>query len=274
MADYVLVETVKWSMETAELLDAGIAQRFPSAPKGRVLARWTLYLAFVKKAARARMLQIEDEKRKDSCGGPPPKTKRSSTSYGRYSAAFDLDFDNLTPESMATFRRSLLSAADPVERGWSRWEGSSLERRVPKTPRSGAKAPAGAACPLKNPPPKKVVPKSQAKTRPKPARKPRQPARRPAPRQPARKKQVAKRPAVRFLHLFNQLSQLKVYCRAVPAVSLASRLLASVLPPSVGPSLCPSQPAARRASRVLARPAVGEQLSQLFSICVLLLVAQ
>ena len=193
MADYVLVKTVAWSKETAVLLDAAIEQRFPDAPKGRVVRRWGLSLAFIQLAARQRWEQIEDEKRAASCAAPPPATaKRSSENLGHFSSAFD----NITPDSMATFRRSLPSAGDAVVRGWSPLRGSLLERRVPKTPRSGAKAPAGCACPKKNPPPKKVIPKSQAKTRPKPATKPRKPASRPAPRQPGNK-QVAKRPAVR-----------------------------------------------------------------------------
>ena len=196
-------------METAELLDAAIAQRFPGAPNGRVVTRWGAYLAFVKLAATDRMRQIEDEKRKDGCGTPPPTkpVKRSPVECGRYSGDFDLDLDNLAPDSMDAFRRSLPTVVKSVERGWSRWQGSSLERRVAKAPRSGKKAPAGAACPLKNPPPKKVVPKSQAKTRPKPATKPRKPAARPAPRRPA-KKQVAKRPAVRFYKPENERTQL------------------------------------------------------------------
>ena len=195
MADYTLVKTVSWSRETAALLDAAIEQRFPAAPKGRVTARWGMTLAFIQLAARERRQQIESEKRAASCaGGAPPATvKRSSANLGHFSSAFEA----ITADDMPTFRRSIPGAGEPDGRGWSPVPRSSLERRVPKTPRSGAKAPAGCACPKKNPPPKKVIPKSQAKTRPKPATKPRKPASRPAPRQPANK-QVAKRPAVRI----------------------------------------------------------------------------
>jgi len=174
---------------------------------------------------------------------------------------------------MPTFRRSLPGAGDPVVRGWSPLRGSSLERRVPKTPRSGAKAPAGCACPKKNLPPKKVIPKSQAKTRPKPATKPRKPTTSPAPRQPANK-QVAKRPAVRtFSFPFGSLNQ--TFCfRIVLAVSLASKLPPSVLRPSVSPRSYPSRPAGRRANRALVRCVVGEHQLRRFSTCALRLVTQ
>jgi len=202
MADYALTKTVAWSKETAVLLDTAIAERFPDAPKGRVAHRWGLTLTFIQLAARERRRQIEDEKRAAGCTTAPPATaKRSSANLGHFSSAFDNDFESLTPDNMPTFRRSIPGAASPVRRGWSPLRRSSLERRVRKTPRSGAKAPAGAACPLKKQLPKKVVPKSQAKIRPKPATKPRAPATRPAPRQPANK-QVAKRPAVHVFFRF------------------------------------------------------------------------
>ncbi|KZV93071.1 hypothetical protein EXIGLDRAFT_55791 [Exidia glandulosa HHB12029] len=72
---------------------------------------------------------------------------------------------------------------------------SSLERRAPRAaPRSGAKAPPAPSCPLPGAKPKKVVPRSQMKTKPAPKKTPKVAAK-PKAKKPLPKKTV-KRPAV------------------------------------------------------------------------------
>ena len=89
-----------------------------------------------------------------------------------------------------------------MERRFSSLPRSSLESRVVKAPRAGAKAPAAPACPLKSAPPKKTVPRSQAKTKAPPAKKPRTPAKAPARKPANNKKKVAARPAVRLFAFY------------------------------------------------------------------------
>jgi len=73
---------------------------------------------------------------------------------------------------------------------------SGLERQARTTPRSGPKAAKVPSCPLKNQLFKKTVPRSEAKTNPKPSVKPRQPVQAPQPRTPSPVKKVTPRPAV------------------------------------------------------------------------------
>ncbi|EJD43984.1 hypothetical protein AURDEDRAFT_167037 [Auricularia subglabra TFB-10046 SS5] len=127
-------------------------------------------------AAKAKQAK-ETAARKDACG-QPPSAPGSPASPSRPAS----------PKPPRLVRRHL-SSFSPAPL-------SSLERRVPKTPRSGAKAPAAPSCPLPGAKPKKVVPRDKVKPKPTPAKKPR--VARTAPKaRPAAHKKTVKRPASR-----------------------------------------------------------------------------
>ncbi|EJD47664.1 hypothetical protein AURDEDRAFT_113326 [Auricularia subglabra TFB-10046 SS5] len=116
----------------------------------------------------------ENEKRKNACGGSPPASPTGP---------------NPKPHLRRGMERRYLSTFSPAPL-------SSLQRRVAKAPRSGAKAPAAPSCPLPNKNTKKVVPRDKVKPKPAPAKKPKVAQTKPKPKAPARKT-TAKRPASR-----------------------------------------------------------------------------
>lgn len=123
----------------------------------------------------------ETQARNNACGKPP--SAPGSPTTGKPPAT-----GPSSPKPARMVRRNLSSFSPAPQ--------SSLERRVPKAPRSGAKAPAAPSCPLPGAKPKKVVPRDKVKTKPTPAKKPRVARTTPKPKAPAPKK-TAKRPAVR-----------------------------------------------------------------------------
>jgi len=96
------------------------------------------------------------------------------------------------PGGGPSFNRRTTLGPDPGFELYSSLTARAAAGRV----KSGPKAPPGRSCPLKNAQQKQVVPRSQVKTKPKPATKPRVPTTRPQPRPPSAKKRVVPRPAV------------------------------------------------------------------------------
>ncbi|EJD43995.1 hypothetical protein AURDEDRAFT_167046 [Auricularia subglabra TFB-10046 SS5] len=153
--------TAAWAKKTAAL----------KPTKAALLAELQKQIADKVKQAK------ETAARKDACG-KPPSAPGSPTSPKPPAA----------PKPLRMVRRHL-SLFSPAP-------ASSLERRVPKAPRSGAKAPAAPSCPLPGAKPKQVVPRDKVKPKATPAKKPRVAQRTPKAKPPAHKKAV-KRPASR-----------------------------------------------------------------------------
>lgn len=130
-------------------------------------------LAELKRQIAQKIQQAKEaEKRKAACGGGAPASPTKPK-----------------PHLKRGMERRYLSTFSPAPM-------SSLERRVAKAPRSGAKAPAAPSCPLPNQNKKKVVPRDKVKPKPAPAKKPRVAQTKPKAKPPARKT-TAKRPASR-----------------------------------------------------------------------------
>ncbi|EJD43954.1 hypothetical protein AURDEDRAFT_167008 [Auricularia subglabra TFB-10046 SS5] len=169
------------TLAMAKQIDSLISTASGKSPN--LAAAWTAHTAGMKPAKTALLAELQKEiaqkakqaketqARKDACSGQPSAPGSPSS-----------------PKLPRMVRRNL-SMFSPAPL-------SALERRVPKAPRSGAKAPAAPSCPLPGAKPKTVVPRDKLKEKPAPATKPRVARRTPTPKTPSPKKTV-KRPANR-----------------------------------------------------------------------------
>jgi len=181
--DYLELKTKAWSTQVAGEIDAAIRRDFAEESSGAtVRTRWNAILSTIKSETSKVQRDAQSEINKATCEAPTGSGSGfvnrdvlvplyATTTLGSGSG-FDV-FSSLTARAAA--------ARAGATRGGVK---------------SGPKAPPGQSCPMKNQPQKKVVPRSQVKTKPKPAVKPRVPTQRPAARKPNAQKKVVPRPAV------------------------------------------------------------------------------
>ncbi|EJD46581.1 hypothetical protein AURDEDRAFT_113655 [Auricularia subglabra TFB-10046 SS5] len=171
-------------VRTATGKSPGVAAAWAKEIAGMKPAKAALLAELRKQIAQKQKQANENKKRADACGKPPAAPGGAAPKPGAPSAPKPAP---APPASPKPARRGL-SEVSPAPL-------SSLQRRVAKAPRSGAKAPKAPSCPLPNQNKKKVVPRDKVRQKA-PAKKPRVAQRTPKPKSPAAKK-TAKRPASR-----------------------------------------------------------------------------
>ncbi|KZV98093.1 hypothetical protein EXIGLDRAFT_728923 [Exidia glandulosa HHB12029] len=190
MMDY-LHQTLSASHETGSLIDAEIKRQFPNAKTG-VAAKWTAYIAATEAEAalRRRSAQADIDKAKKA-----QEEKKKAAAARKAACEGGPAAPAPAPGSPKPARMRMMRSYSPVPL-------SSLERRAaaarrPATAaRSGPHAPPAPSCPIPGAKQKKVVPRNQVKTKPKPAKTPTVARSANKPKKPVPKKTV-KRPANR-----------------------------------------------------------------------------